>query len=561
MSKTKERLIRVFKNEEDYRLISVIDEVKTSSLRIKVLHVSCGTEFEPIVANFLNKGSRCPNNDCVQQRKRKTNLEKYGVGNPMKTPEVLKKQKEAFKKLYASDRKDEIVAKRRATCKERYGVDNISKLEETKEKRKATCLERCGHEAVLNNEEIREKREKTCLEKYGSKHQWRNNKVREKIRKTFQERYGVDNSFQSGPIKDKSIDTIRRTNYAKYELLWIKEKVTPQFTIDEYTGVRDSEYRFACDKCNNSFSQRLDGTNVGYAICRVCNPRKYRTPKQEQELQDFIEQHTKIERNKRFKKDNSHYELDVFIPGLNIGYEMNGVYWHSELGGNKSRNYHVDKTDFFKSLGIQIYHIYDFEWDQKQSILKSSILSRLKKNNKVFARKCVIKDVDTKQAREFLDHNHIQGYVNAKEKYGLFYENELVSLMTFGISRFDKKSDYEMLRFCSKQGGTVVGGFSRLLKHFTKNHEGKLISYADRRYSDGNVYSENGFVLVRKSEPGYSYIKTPYSNLMNRQKFQKHKLPSLLESFDPQKTEWENMVDNGYDRIWDCGNYVYELTI
>ncbi len=46
----------------------------------------------------------------------------------------------------------------------------------------------------------------------------------------------------------------------------------------------------------------------------------------------------------------------------------------------------------------------------------------------------------------------------------------------------------------------------------------------------------------------------------SRLQFQKHKLKNILENFDPNLTEWENMQLNGFDRIWDCGNLVFSYS-
>ena len=105
-------------------------------------------------------------------------------------------------------------------------------------------------------------------------------------------------------------------------------------------------------------------------------------------------------------------------------------------------------------------------------------------NNTVFARQCKIKEVDSNTSTMFQMQNHIQGNINGKVNLGLFYENELVSLMTFGKCRFDKKHEWEMLRFCNKLGWHIPGAAGKLLRYFERNWKPKfLVSYADRRWS------------------------------------------------------------------------------
>jgi hypothetical protein len=131
--------------------------------------------------------------------------------------------------------------------------------------------------------------------------------------------------------------------------------------------------------------------------------------------------------------------------------------------------------------------------------------------------------------------------------------------MTFGKSRYNKAYEYELLRFANKCNINVIGGFSKLLKYFITTYSPKsIITYADRRFSNGNVYEKNNFTFLHNSKPNYYYTKYD-KHLYSRVVFQKHKLNNKLEVFNSELTEWENMQLNNYDRIWDCGNKVYYL--
>lgn len=151
----------------------------------------------------------------------------------------------------------------------------------------------------------------------------------------------------------------------------------------------------------------------------------------------------------------------------------------------------------------------------------------------------------------------MQGIANAKINLGLFYKGRLCAVMTFGKPRFDKKHSWELVRYCTLFNFNIVGGASKLLKHFRDEHEGNIITYADRRWSDGNLYRKLGFIELKPSEPGYYYVKG--GNRFNRMEFQKHKLKNKLKEFNPELGEKENMAVNGYYRIWDCGNKVFEI--
>ena len=179
----------------------------------------------------------------------------------------------------------------------------------------------------------------------------------------------------------------------------------------------------------------------------------------------------------------------------------------------------------------------------------------------VYARKCKVREVTSKESKIFQEANHIQGACNSSVNLGLYFNNELISLMTFGKCRFNKNYEWELLRFCNKLGYHVPGSAGKLLKHFEKTYNPKsLISYADRRWSIGKLYDALGFTLDHISRPNYWYYKNGDYELKSRVNFQKHKLKDKLEKFDPKLSESENMKNNGYLKIYDCGNLVYVKT-
>jgi hypothetical protein len=127
--------------------------------------------------------------------------------------------------------------------------------------------------------------------------------------------------------------------------------------------------------------------------------------------------------------------------------------------------------------------------------------------------------------------------------------------MTFVKSRYDKKYQYELSRYCNILNTNVIGGASKLFNHFIKNYDvNSIVTYSDKRLFTGNLYKQIGMSFVDDTLPGYHYFHKNKGVPIERNHFQKHKLKEKLEKFDINLSEWQNMQINGYDRIWDCGH-------
>lgn len=252
-------------------------------------------------------------------------------------------------------------------------------------------------------------------------------------------------------------------------------------------------------------------------------------------------------------------ELDMYVPSSSIAVEFDGLRWHSEEF-EPSKTYHLDKTRMCEEKGVRLLHVFEDEWNFKKDIVKDIISSKLGKNEKIYARKCAVREITGREARDFIDNNHIQGYVNSKINIGLFNDDGLCSVMTFGserisLGRKSRERCYEMLRFATKIGFTVAGGASKMLSYFIERYRPEhIVTYADLRFFDGHSYEKLGFEFVRKSKPSYFYVIGNHRE--NRFKYRKDRLVS--EGFDKDKTEHQIMLDRGIFRIYDCGCNVYE---
>jgi very-short-patch-repair endonuclease len=290
-----------------------------------------------------------------------------------------------------------------------------------------------------------------------------------------------------------------------------------------------------------------------YSLCHYCNNRKS-VSIPERELRKFLNELAPEEIKLNYRHLIGKMELDIVLPDHKLAIEFDGLHWHNE--NVVENDYHLKKTEACESVGYQLIHIFEDEWRYKKEIVQSRLNGILGKNDKIYARKTVCREISYKESKEFLEKSHIQGNCMSKWQYGLFYNDKLVAVMTFGKSRF--ADEFELLRFANALNTNVVGGASKLLKHFVKEHPeiSKIVSYADRRWSRGNLYEKIGFKFLRKTDPSYFYRVGRVRK--SRFEFQKHKL--VEQGFDPNKTEHEIMKERKCPRIYDCGTLKYEWT-
>lgn len=382
----------------------------------------------------------------------------------------------------------------------------------------------------------------------------------------FQMGYREDQQFCSYECKDKnsvyrSVLRSGKEGISRYDSPaymdtrmrpWFTEKQNEVFTdfgvnlistFDEYLQDKKN-LKFSCHTCGFSFVNDMSFSRS--LFCKICNPRS----RQQTELTKFIQSFGfDVELDTR--KIIAPKEIDIWIPSLNIGIEYDGFYHHRNKDDSK-------KYKLAEEKGIRIIRVFEDEYKYKQEIVLSRIESAIgKTENKIYARQCVIVELNSETSSKFLEKTHIQGNINASIRYGLMYDNELISVMTFSKPRYDTTSEWELIRFSNKLNTIVIGGASKLFKHFIKMHTPKnIVSYCDVRYGTGNIYKLLGFVETGRTQSNYFYYKNGIRH--SRVKFQKHKLEGLLKNFNPLISESENMDNNGYIKIFDNGNKVFK---
>jgi len=435
--------------------------------------------------------------------------------------------------------------------------------EQQKLKREKTNIERFGYKNPFQNGEIKEKSKKTRLEKYGAEYSsQRDSKTREVIHDKFKSKYGGISPFVSKEIQQKSrekmkerygVENSRYIHFKNFED-FNKEFIEREFLKDGFLQRKE-----ICDY----FGMNYWHIPILLKNLEITIPLSRDKTKTQKEIYDFIKEHydgvVLFNDNETIKPK----ELDIFVPELKFAIEFDGVYWHS-TDTMKDSYINLEKVELCEELNIHLFRILDLEWmdEVKRDIWKSKILYKLNLiKNKISARSCTLKEISLKEAKQFLEENHLQGYAGCSHRFGLFHKGELVSVMTFGKSRF-KKGEIELIRFASKKYTIVRGAFNKMLKFFVKNFKRNIVSYGNRRWTyKENVY-KGFFTNIETTQPNHFYYKG--GQLHSRIKFQKHKLKEYFEIgklkyFNPEESGVENMIKNGYLLYFDCGNYKFSF--
>lgn len=391
-------------------------------------------------------------------------------------------------------------------------------------------------------QERSDKIHETKLEKYGE------NYGRLAYRKAFQtceELYG-DKNYRN---KEKMQETLYENR-----LKFCEENDCSLFT--EIFGTSVEHNRKTLDFCMDNLGIKLINYKTVLYIKNEDIPRlqnelnkvRYNhTSMGEKELSDFIKSICNYEVIENDRTIIIPKELDIYIPSKNLAIEYNGIRFHTTQFG-KDKDYHLNKTLACKEKGIRLIHIFEDEWLYKRPIVESIISSALGiYKQKIFARKCEVKEIDNDTFRQFCNENHIQGECNSSERLGLFYNGKLVQAVGFCKSRFTKNEN-ELVRMITKLNTQVVGGFSRLMKHYGKD----CISYIDYRLFNGDGYKASGFEYVQTNRPNYYYTKE--FDRYYRMNFTKKNIAKKFPNdYDPNLTEEQNMEKLGFYKIYDCG--------
>lgn len=504
----------------------------------------CGTEFVLTNLSDLKSLKKCCSRECSNKLKglstKQSMLEKYGVENPSQVKEFRDKAARGIKA-----KQDVIQASRRKTMVERYGAEYPMQVPELREKIFKTNEEKYGYSNPSQSIEIRRKISErlqdpevqahyieTAMAHYGVKRPSMVKEVQEKMHATCLERYGCEYPIQNEEIKDKA-----KQNHISA----IKEK----YGVDHISKIPEVRA-----KVQETLKERY-GVGCSFHV----NPSFNTVSKINQSFGDKLEA-LGIEVEYEYQIEDRRY--DLHIVGTNILIEINPTYTHNAYGNHwgvaRDINYHLHKTLLAEKYGFRCIHIFD--WDDVTKIMKM-----LSPKSALGARKLRLDVVGKWECDEFLNYYHLQGTCRGQDiRLGLYLEDELIQVMTFGNPRYNPKYEYELLRLCTHPDYIVNGGSEKLFANFVETYSPKsILSYCDKSKFSGQVYSRLGFSLTTKNPPSKIWSKGDRrvtDNLLRQRGFDQ----LFHANYGKGTSNEELMLDHEWLPVYDCGQFVYTLT-
>lgn len=464
----------------------------------------------------------------ASSKRKETNISKYGVDNPFKSQEVQTQCKKKIQEL--------------------YGVSNVSYVEAVKEKRKATNMDRYGVENATQNPDIFQRAVDTLWLNYGVTSPLKNKEIQERVKASIKAKYGVDHFTSLPEVQEKK----KSTNMDKYGCCHVtqrgisKESLTILHTYD----LLQSHYQLWGSISHASLDLGVDASTYASYLSKhkIDIIPQGSVSFAEREIHDILTDHG-VEFTTSDRSILEGLEADIVIEKSKILIEYNGVYWHSEL--YKDRLYHQKKSLLAIEKGYTLIHVWEDDWNSNKELVISKILHKCGgASNRVFARKCRIsEDINPKV---FYNTHHIQGNINSSINISLTHDGDIVAVMSFK----KYKNGWDLTRYATSC--SVVGGFNKLLTYFRRKWNPEfIITFASLDYSDGSLYDKCGFERVGITPPNYHYVKNGVR--YSRNMFMKHLLHKKLENFDDQLSEYENMRNHGYIRLYDAGSIKFVM--
>lgn len=509
----------------------------------------CG---KPVLWNTTSKNVKPCCKECSKALTRKKNMEKYGVEHPMQLKEVQEKHKASVKAHFGVEHPlqcQELKDKAVQTNREKFGTDWALGNREFHEKCFDTMEKKYGYRTSFESPELMAKARETMMRKYGVDNPRKIYEVDKRIRTTCSILYGSENPMQNTAIASKAKRTRLKNNNGVFWTQSMNDKAVAT-NMKRYGTDNASKSEVIKERIRKSC---MDKYGVPYG-CMVEGAKPQRISKLNKKFQQYLAENN-IESTLEVNIENKFF--DLYIPSCKTVVEIDPSYTHNTEGCNHFNHkipldYHISKTHIAMQNGYRCIHVFDWDdWDK--------VIQLVTPTKKIYARQCqLVKVVDDKVANKFIKENHLQGQARgALLTLGLAYNDELVQCMSFGLSRYNKNYTYELLRLCSKQGVSVLGGASKMFKFATQQLElDSIISYCDASKFTGKVYEAMGMTRSKLTAPSIIWSKEEKritSNLLRQRGYDQ-----LFNANYGKGTDNELlMLFNGWVPVPDCGQYVF----
>ena len=399
---------------------------------------------------------------------------------------------------------------------------------------------------------IQSKTQSTNIERYGVPIASQSPLVKERIKSTCLERYNVEYASQSQIKKQKTITT----NIQKYGVANPSQRHLSELTIQCLSSKEWLQHQHHALKKNLStiaWELNVDRTSIQARFEEFEIERIVTSETQPEVLirQVLEEAGVKFIQNDRSQLDGK--ELDFWIPSLRLGIEYNGLFYHSfdHVPTTEEKYKHRKKYEMCRDRNIELIQLTGEKWNVIQTFIRNKVSSI----ERVYARKCSVQEIDSSSFDEQMNRYHIQGTRKCKVKLGLFHEGQLLGCI--GFNKISEGWELSRLVFGDVR---VVGGASKLLKAFISSYDpSRIVSYSSNAYSSGNVYKQLGFTQFSETRCDLWYVLK--GQLINRHRLMKHKLNTIIEGFDPNLTEQQNLLNNKYRVYYGPGTKGWVLNL
>ena len=464
--------------------------------------------------------------ECSRENTRRKNLEKYGVEHPMQNAEVRQHHRDSMIEKYGVEsplQSEEIKHRAMQSNQERFGTDWALGNNEVRKKAKETMKSKYGAEYTMQSDVLMEKVKSTSMERYGVENPQMDDEIKKRTAATYLKRYGVENPMQSKAIQQKAQAT-RLKNNGAYMTDDMKQKAQEKW-LQHYVLSEDYKSNLGQIRISNlniGFGNKLEMLHIPYSLEFSIGLKVY----------------------------------DIAIMEKNILIEIDPTYTHNAVGNHWNPHgldphYHLQKTLLARDNGYRCIHVFD--WDNQ-----FDILGLVADRSPIYARKCELRKIETKVVEEFTNSYHLQGSCRGQKlAYGLFYNSELIQIMSFGKPRYNPKYKWELLRLCTMPGYYVIGGAERLFNAFLKETAPEsIVSYCDLSKFSGDVYLKLGFSHSHNTVPTKNWSKGSKritNNLLLQRGFDQ-----LFNTNYGKGTDNEAlMIAHGWLPVYDCGQGVY----